>query len=258
MLFEPKRSLQIIVIIGPAGSGKTTLVKTLGEWIEKNQNINIAYINLDPGVEYLPYKPDIDAREYVTVYDVIKKYKLGPNGGLIKSIDLLIKYKDIMISRVKKLVENIVIVDTPGQMELFLFRETGPIFINSLSQIGTTIGVLVFDPTLTYRPSDVIALKLMNMVVDFRLGIENILVINKIDKLKDSKIIEMIDNPQFLQEYLHKEKGILAEVAEELAKVMDKYGLARRIAKISAKEGLGMDELYDLLHEIYCTCGDLT
>lgn len=57
---------------------------------------------------------------------------------------------------------------------------------------------------------------------------------------------------------MEKEKGVLPEVAGEIFKVMNEYGLARRIAKVSALTGEGTNELYDLLHEVYCTCGDLT
>ncbi len=135
----------------------------------------------------------------------MKKYRLGLNGGLIKSVDLLVEHREEIVRRIHGLMEDIVIVGILGQMELFLFRETGPLFIDSLSRIGTVIGVLVFDPTLTYTSADVVALKLMNMVVDFRLGIENILVINKIDNVRDKNIVEMIDNPVILQKYLHEE-----------------------------------------------------
>ncbi len=55
-----------------------------------------------------------------------------------------------------------------------------------------------------------------------------------------------------------KKQGILAEVIEEIVNIMNNYGLARRIAKVSAIKRTGLNELYDLLHEIYCTCEDLT
>jgi len=258
MYYSHRQLQQFVVVIGPAGCGKTTLVGSFGRWIEKNQQREVGYVNLDPGVEYLPYKPDIDAREYVTVEGTMRKYKLGPNGGLIKSIDELLNYSDEIIEKAKGLSQDIILVDTPGQMELFLFRKTGPYFIEAFSNIGTVVSVLVFDPTLAYRPSDVVSLKLMTMVVDFRLGVENILAINKIDAVRESPMVELFDNQEALGRFLEKEKGVLPEVAGEIFKVMNKYGLARRIAKVSALTGEGMNELYDLLHEVYCTCGDLT
>jgi len=52
--------------------------------------LKVSFINLDPGVEELPYTPQTDVREYVNVRDVMRRYGLGPNGALIKSIDTLL------------------------------------------------------------------------------------------------------------------------------------------------------------------------
>ena len=177
---------------------------------------------------------------------------------MIKSVDELLNYSDEIIEKAKVLSQDIILVDTLGQIELFLFRKTGPYFIEAFSNIGIVVSVLVFDPTLTYRPSDVVSLKLMTMIVDFRLGVENILAINKIDAVRESPMVELFDDQEALGHFLEKEKGVLPEVAGEIFKVMNEYGLARRIAKVSALTGEGTNELYDLLHEVYCTCGDLT
>ncbi|WP_243678419.1 ATP/GTP-binding protein [Vulcanisaeta distributa] len=42
-----------VFIVGTAGSGKTTLVSTFAEWLENNQ-YDVAIVNLDPAVEYVP------------------------------------------------------------------------------------------------------------------------------------------------------------------------------------------------------------
>ena len=64
-------------VIGPAGSGKTTLVKALVEYLQEyNQEITIVTINLDPGCRTLSYTPDIDIRDYVTVDAVMEKISL--------------------------------------------------------------------------------------------------------------------------------------------------------------------------------------
>ena len=75
-------------IIGPAGSGKTTLVKSLIDYLQAyNQEISVVSINLDPGSQTLPYTPDIDIQDYVTVDSVIAKTGLGPNGAMIAATD---------------------------------------------------------------------------------------------------------------------------------------------------------------------------
>lgn len=40
-------------------------------------------INLDPANDVLPYQPDIDVSDLITITDVMEHLKLGPNGGLV-------------------------------------------------------------------------------------------------------------------------------------------------------------------------------
>ncbi|MHA1835631.1 MAG: ATP/GTP-binding protein, partial [Candidatus Odinarchaeia archaeon] len=75
-------------IIGPAGSGKSSLVAALYQWLNDNE-IDSVLVNLDPGVLNLPYTPDVDVRDYVNIEDVILKYNLGPNGALIACSDII-------------------------------------------------------------------------------------------------------------------------------------------------------------------------
>ena len=78
-------------IIGPAGSGKTTLVATTYNHLSANYNsLRVITVNLDPGVRNLPYTPDVDIRDYIVLEEVMDKYGLGPNGGLVAATDLII------------------------------------------------------------------------------------------------------------------------------------------------------------------------
>lgn len=125
---------------------------------------------------------------------------------MIKSVDELLNYSDEIIEKAKVLSQDIILVDTLGQIELFLFRKTGPYFIEAFSNIGIVVSVLVFDPTLAYRPSDVVSLKLMTMIVDFRLGVENILAINKIDAVRESPMVELFDDKKLLDIFWRRKK----------------------------------------------------
>jgi len=60
-----------VVFLGPAGSGKTTLTATFGEWLEKEIDYKISFVNLDPGCEYLLYSHDFDIRSIITTRDIM-------------------------------------------------------------------------------------------------------------------------------------------------------------------------------------------
>ena len=78
----------IVFIVGTAGSGKSRLTEAFGNWLKMSKQ-DVATVNLDPGVDSLPYSPDIDVRDYVNISELMEKYQLGPNGALIMAADLV-------------------------------------------------------------------------------------------------------------------------------------------------------------------------
>lgn len=247
----------IVLFIGPAGSGKTALTASLGRWLWSKMLTPVAYINLDPGAEILPYEPDIDIRQYVTTEKVMRQYGLGPNGALIKSIEIACNYLREIAEKASKLPAPYILVDTPGQMELFLFREFGPKFIREFKQVGYIIGVVILDPTLTRKAQDVTSLKLLSLIASLRLGVDVIPVINKADLVEgDFRLFK--DNEYLRSKVRETGEGIIGEISERILELLDDYKLATRIPLLSATTGVGLEELYDMLHEIFCACGDLT
>lgn len=47
-------------------------------------------LNLDPAVTNLPYAANIDIRDTVNYKNVMKEYNLGPNGGILTSLNLFV------------------------------------------------------------------------------------------------------------------------------------------------------------------------
>ena len=45
-------------------------------------------LNLDPAVNEVPYNVNIDIRDTVNYKKVMKEYNLGPNGGILTSLNL--------------------------------------------------------------------------------------------------------------------------------------------------------------------------
>ena len=131
-----------VYIIGTAGSGKSTLTQTFKQWMEL-RSVDAVTVNLDPGAENLPYKPDVDIRDWISLKEVMNTYGLGPNGAQIACADMLA----LNTSDVKKSIEafktDYVLVDTPGQLELFVFREAGKYIVQFLNPQRSIIAYLV-------------------------------------------------------------------------------------------------------------------
>jgi GTPase SAR1 family protein len=70
-----------------AGSGKTTMMQRLNAYSHEHELASYI-INLDPAVLKMPYTANIDIRDTVNYREVMKQYSLGPNGGIMTSLNL--------------------------------------------------------------------------------------------------------------------------------------------------------------------------
>ena len=70
-----------------AGTGKTTLMHRLVCDMQASNKRGYV-VNLDPAVMTLPFGANIDIRDTVRYKDVMKEYGLGPNGGILTSLNL--------------------------------------------------------------------------------------------------------------------------------------------------------------------------
>lgn len=77
--FEIKEKPICLVVLGMAGSGKTTFVKKLAQF--QREEVNPYIVNLDPACREVPYPVNIDIRDTINYKQVMKQYNLGPNGG---------------------------------------------------------------------------------------------------------------------------------------------------------------------------------
>lgn len=54
----------------------------------QSRNMRGYVMNLDPAVMTLPFAANIDIRDTVRYKEVMKQYNLGPNGGILTSLNL--------------------------------------------------------------------------------------------------------------------------------------------------------------------------
>ena len=109
------------LIIGPPGSGKTTYIKSIKEFYSQCGRKTIS-INLDPANDNKISSFDIDIRNLISLEEVEKKLKLGPNGSFLYCINFLndnISWLEEQINQEKYKDYFYYLIDTPGQIEIF-------------------------------------------------------------------------------------------------------------------------------------------
>ncbi len=199
--------MDVAFITGTAGSGKSLLTSALKNWYLGRGEDAIA-VNLDPGVVELPYEPDVDIRERIQLQDVMEDYGLGPNGALILAADLAAtKLAEIQDEIDSHQAEN-VIIDTPGQTELFAFRESGEFIVRELKADSKLLMFLV-DPLLASTPSNFLSVALLAASVGLRMNIPRITVLTKRDIAREGvkRITEWSKDTRIFEDALAETKN---------------------------------------------------
>ena len=77
----------VVLFIGMAGSGKTTLVYSISKYLKKSSK-KPYIINLDPAVSEIPYKVKIDIRDSVNYMDTMTQFVyLPPSDRVMFALD---------------------------------------------------------------------------------------------------------------------------------------------------------------------------
>jgi GTPase SAR1 family protein len=248
-----------IIFIGPAGSGKSTLVYAYSRWLEEVVGIKAYKVNLDPAAEYIPYEPDLDIRYLVNADKIAREFGLGPNGALVKAMDKIAENIGDIVNMFSNSDSELVLIDTPGQMEVFLFRDIAFKLVEQLRKVSKNIvSIFVLDADVIKRYEDYAFLSIISVAVQIRLGVDVIPVINKIDLTPIDNIVgDVISDVDIVTKNL-KGLGVYGEMLKEILNIIALYSKATRVPKVSAKNFIGLEELHRIVHEITCACGDLT
>ena len=132
--------MKAIFIAGTAGSGKSALVTRIKEHYTKSGSF-AAVLNLDPGVEDTPYAPDVDIRDHIDIVALMRQHKLGPNGALMMASDIMASKLDLIQNEADTINPDYLIVDTPGQIELFAYIAVDTYIGKSFDSIKMLTGV---------------------------------------------------------------------------------------------------------------------
>ncbi len=239
--------------MGTAGSGKSTLVLSLRDRIGSSE-VSVATLNLDPGVRWLPYSPDVDVRDYIDYDRLVDEYKLGPNGALIASVDASVNHIRAIREELDEIGADYVLVDTPGQMEIFAYRSAGRGIASSLSE-GKYCTVFLADSVFLNRPSDFVSILLLSYSIQARFHAPQINCISKCDLIAH-EIYERghlwIEDPEFLKEAFMSERADLhVEISERVLEALIEMGVLGEFIFTSSNTGEGLDDLYAQMQRIH-------
>jgi GTPase SAR1 family protein len=235
-----------IFVVGMAGSGKSALTATYSEWLKGNDQ-DVLVANFDPGAIALPYNPDIDARRYVDVEKLMLDYKLGPNGALIMASDLIAEHIEEIQAEVESANPDVLLVDTPGQIELFAFREGGRFIATELGGDERAV-IYLMDAPFTRSPLNFTSNLFLAAAVYSRIQQPQIYALSKADLVEEREIDMIVswatERDMFESSLQSMEGSGLAIISRNLAAAVYDTGLLSEPLPVSCKNNSGFVELH--------------
>lgn len=210
----------------------------------------VSVINLDPANDVIPFEPDIDISSLVKTGDVMETFKLGPNGGLMYSMQcleenvswLVDKINNLKVDQTKfpniKMSHPYLLIDCPGQIELYTHSQSFARVIQQLTDRKSSnldlrlVSVYLLDSHYTNDPGKFISAILSTLCCMLHLELPHVSILSKVDLLpKNTRfdlgyycevmdlsylVDDLVDDP-FLKKY--------KELTKDLAETIENYSL---------------------------------
>ncbi|KAI1456343.1 hypothetical protein F4805DRAFT_228375 [Annulohypoxylon moriforme] len=263
-----------IVCVGMAGSGKTTFMQRINAHLHGKREPPYV-INLDPAVLNVPFESNIDIRDSVNYKEVMKQYNLGPNGGILTSLNLFSTKVDQILTLLekrtgpdpenptKKPINNI-LVDTPGQIEVFVWSASGQILLESLASTFPTVIAYIIDTPRTASTSTFMSNMLYACSILYKTKLPMILVFNKTDVKDASFAKEWMTDYDAFQAALSSDEasnafggvegegagsGYMSSLLNSMSLMLEEFYTHLSVVGVSSMTGAGIDDFFSAVRE---------
>ncbi|KAK6443223.1 hypothetical protein LTR95_000047 [Oleoguttula sp. CCFEE 5521] len=284
----PSKPPVAIVCVGMAGSGKTTFTHRLVSHLHNRAAAASPptappyVLNLDPAVRSVPFESNIDIRDSVNYKEVMKQYNLGPNGGILTSLNLFATKVDQVMGILEKRclpqpaapsttapaptstpdpasqTPEHIILDTPGQIEVFVWSASGSILLSALSTSFPTVLAYIIDtPRTTQNTATFMSNMLYAISILYKTRLPMILVFNKTDVKDETEAVGWMRDFETFQAAVREEEegereggiggggGYMGGLLNSMSLVLEEFYAHLSVVGVSAATGDGIEEFLE-------------
>jgi hypothetical protein len=153
------------------------------------------------------------------------------------------------------------LIDTPGQLELFVFRETGKVIIRELNPRRSLIAFII-DPSLAMTPSSFISQLMLSSTTQFRFMIPIVNILSKVDMLDQKRLKEIEewgkDLNRLYNDVIQESPSMYRQMSEGIFRVIKELESSTAMIPISSETIEGMEDLYAVIQNAFMGGEDLS
>lgn len=202
----------------------------------------------------MPYGANIDIRDSVNYKKVMEEYNLGPNGAIVTSLNLFSTKIDQVINLVEKKSDKFknVIIDTPGQIECFVWSASGAIITEAFGSTFPTVVAYIVDTPRNASPTTFISNMLYACSILYKTKLPMIIVFNKTDVQNADFAKEWMQDFELFQMALAKDQdlngdsgqssGYMSSLVNSMSLMLEEFYSQLDVTSCSAYTGEGFDD----------------
>ncbi|GMF53652.1 unnamed protein product [[Candida] boidinii] len=184
----------------------------------------------------------------------MENYNLGPNGAIVTSLNLFSTKIDQVIGLVEKRSDSFqhCIIDTPGQIECFIWSASGSIITEAFASTFPTVIAYIIDTPRSSSPTTFMSNMLYACSILYKTKLPMIIVFNKTDVRKADFAKEWMTDFEAFQQSLNSNtelndetgngSGYMASLVNSMSLMLEEFYSTLDVVGCSAYTGEGFDE----------------
>ena len=244
-----ERKTVAIIVVGMAGYGKTSFIQRFNS-ASHAKKMRTYILNIDPATTKIPYVPNIDIRDTINFKKVMKDYSLGPNGAILTAANLFATRFDQVISLCERRRNEIdfIVVDTPGQIEIFTWSASGTIITEAIASRFETFLFYILDTSRSNNNPQVFVSNILQAIsVLYKSRVRLILLLNKVDITNSKQIRTWLSDFEKFQAAFDKVSNSASELGRSIGLVVEEFHAKLSLIDISCLTGEGFEDVFHFL-----------